>query len=212
MKITIWGDFACPFCYMGETTLEKVIAGMPEGERVEIEFKAFELNPKTPITPMQTMTEHFMTEHNETEEEAIRQIEHITKMASRVGLDYNLKDAKICSTFDAHRLMKFAAENISSDNVVKLNFSLFKANFIDNKLLSDRKVLTEIGESVGLDGKDIEAMLATDHYTDAIRQDEAELEEKKFDYIPYLLFDDGTVLQGVVSAGALKKAVTPEGE
>lgn len=209
MKIKIWGDFACPFCYMGETSLEKVIEGMPERMDVEIEFKAFELDAKAPATPVQTMTEHFMTEHKETEEEATKQIEHIIKMASRVGLDYNLKDAKVCSTFDAHRLMKFAAESTSSDNVVKLNFALFKANFIDNKLLSDRKVLTEIGESVGLDGKEIEAMFATDRYTEAIRQDEAELEEKKFDYIPYMLFDDGTVLQGVISIGALKKTLMP---
>lgn len=212
MKITVWGDFACPFCYMGETTLETVLEGVPGGENVEIEFRAYELDPKAPAVPMESMTQHFMTAHNETEEEATKQIEHITKMASRVGLDYSLKDAKVCSTFDAHRLMKYAAENTDRENVVKLNFALFKANFIDNKLLSDRNVLVEIGESVGLDGKAVEAMFATDRYTEAIRRDEAELDEKKFDYIPYMLFDDGAVLQGVISVGALKKAVTPEGE
>lgn len=207
MKITIWGDFACPFCYMGETTLEKVAEELPEGKTVEIEFRAYELDPKAPAVPVQTMTEHFMTEHQQTEEEAVKQIEHITKMASRVGLDYNLKDAKVCSTFDAHRLMKYAAENTSAENVVKLNFAIFKANFIDNLLLSDRKVLADIGETVGLERSGVEAMFATDRYTDAIRQDEAELTEKKFDYIPYMLFDDGAVLQGVISAGALKKAL-----
>lgn len=208
MKIEIWGDFACPFCYMGETTLEKVIGDLGLGEKVEIEFHAFELDPKAPVKPVQTMTEHFMSEHKQTEEEAVKQIEHITKMASRVGLDYNLKDAQVCSTFDAHRLMKYAKDNISPENVVKLNFALFHANFIENKLLSDRNLLKEIGETVGLNGNGIEAMLNTDSYTDEIRQDEAELEEKKFDYIPYMLFDDGQVLQGVISSGALKKVLT----
>lgn len=208
MKIEIWGDFACPFCYMGETTLEKVIEGLKDGENMEIVFKAYELDPKTPAVPVQTMTEHFMTEHKQTEEEAIKQIEHITKMASRIGLDYNLMDAKVCSTFDAHRLMRLAKENTTQENVVKLNFALFHANFIENKLLSDRNVLKEIGESIGLDGNGIDAMFSSDKYTEEIRQDEAELEEKKFDYIPYMLFDDRQVLQGVISPGALRKVLT----
>lgn len=210
MKITIWGDFACPFCYMGETTLEKVLAGIPKGEEVKIEFKAFELDPNAPTVPTQTMTQHFMSEHNQTEDEATKQIEHITKMASRVGLDYNLKDAKVCSTFDAHRLMKFAADNITADNLQKLNFALFKANFIENKLLSDRNILADIGESIGLERKEVEAMFDSDNYAESVRQDESELNEKKFDYIPYMLFDDGTVLQGVISAGALKKVLSPQ--
>lgn len=210
MKIKIWGDFACPFCYMGETTLEKVIGDLGLGEKVEMEFHAYELDPKSPVNPVQTMTEHFMSEHKQTEEEAVKQIEHITKMASRVGLDYNLMDAKVCSTFDAHRLMKFAKDNTTQENVVRLNFALFHANFIENKLLSDRNVLKGIGESIGLDGSDIEAMFSSDKYTDEIRQDEAELEEKKFDYIPYMLFDDGQVLQGVISPGALKKTLVQQ--
>lgn len=208
MKIKIWGDYACPFCYMGETTLEKVIEDLGLKGKVEFEFHAYELDPKAPAVPVQTMTEHFMTEHKQTEEEAVKQIEHIAKMASRVGLDYNLMDAKVCSTFDAHRLMKFAKDNTIQENVVRLNFALFHANFIENKLLSDRNVLKEVGESVGLNGNEIDAMFSSDKYTDEIRRDEAELEEKKFDYIPYMLFDDGQVLQGVISPGALKKVLT----
>lgn len=208
MKIKIWGDYACPFCYMGETTLEKVIEDLGLKRKVEFEFHAYELDPKAPAVPVQTMTEHFMTEHKQTEEEAVKQIEHIAKMASRVGLDYNLMDAKVCSTFDAHRLMKFAKDNATQEKVVRLNFALFHANFIENKLLSDRKVLKAIGVSIGLDGNDIDAMFVSDKYTGAIRQDEVELEEKKFDYIPYMLFDDGQVLQGVISPGALKKVLT----
>lgn len=207
MKIKIWGDFACPFCYMGETTLEKVLEEMPDGDKVEIDFEAYELDTKAPAIPTQTMIQHFMTEHKETEEEATKQIEHITKMAARVGLNYNLKEAKVCSTLDAHRLMKYAKEHADNDNVVKLNFAIFKANFIENKLLSDRKVLADIAESVGLDRAGVEEMFATDQYAALIRQNEEELDEKKFDYIPYMQFDDDTVLQGVISAGALKKAL-----
>lgn len=208
MKVKIWGDFACPFCYMGETTLEKVIAEMSDNKDIDVDFRAFELNPKAPVSPEETMTEHFMKEHGLTREEAEKQMVHITKMASRVGLEYNLKDVKVCSTFDAHRLMKFAKDNADTEVVKKLNFALFMANFVETQQLSDRQVLIETGESVGLDGKEIAEMFASDIYIAEIHEDEAELEEKNFEFIPYMEFEDGTVLQGVVSPGALKKALT----
>ena len=209
MKIKIWGDFACPFCYMGENLLEKVLGEMPDGDKVEIDLEAYELDPKAPAKPVQTMTQHFMSEHNETEEEAEKQIEHIVKIASRLGLVCNLKDAKVCSTLDAHRLIKYAKEHTDSATVMKLNLAIFNANFVDNKLLSDRAVLADLAESVGLDRAGVEAMFASDQYIPLIRQDEEELNAKKFDYIPYMLFDDDTVLQGVISVGALRKALSP---
>lgn len=207
MRVKIWGDYACPFCYMGETMLEDVIEKMTDNKDVEIDLRAFELNPNAPVSPEETMTQHFMREHGLTREEAEKQMVHITKMASRIGLEYNLKDVKVCSTFDAHRLMKFAKDNANEEVVKKLNFALFKANFVDTRQLSDREVLIEVGESVGLDGKEMAAMFASDQYTDAIRDDEGELEEKDFKFIPYMEFEDGTVLQGVVTPGPLKRAL-----
>lgn len=205
MKIDIWGDFACPFCYMVETTLENVLE--KSGDKVEIVFHAFELDPKAPAEPVQSMTEHFMSEHNLTEEEAVKQMRHITKLASHLGLVYNLKDVKVCSTFDAHRLMKFAKKNTTQENLLKLNFAIFHANFVENRLLSDRSVLKEIGESVGLDGNKIDAMFSSGEFTEEIRKDEAELDSKEFEFIPYMLFDDTHPLQGVISPAALKKAL-----
>ncbi len=166
------------------------------------------LDPKAPEIPTQTMTEHYMAEHKQTEEEAKAQMAHIAKMASRIGLDYDMEGVKVCSTMDAHRLMKFAQDNAGQDIVLDLNFRLFHANFIDNLRLSDRDVLVQIAEAAGLDAQAVRAMLQTTQYADQVKAEaEALAERKDFDYVPFMLFDDGTVLQGVVSPAALKRAL-----
>lgn len=208
MDIKIWGDFACPFCYIGETQLEKVIEELGKKEDVRIRFMAYQLDPEAPVIPVESMTQHFMTGHDQTEEEAKKQMERITKMAARVGLEYNLADAQVCNTFDAHRLMKYAQDSASSEEVMKLNFKLFHANFVENLRLSDRGVLLAIAEMCGLDRNSVEVVLESEMYGDQVKAEAKELEEKgDFEFVPYMVFGEGTVLQGVISVGAMKKAL-----
>ncbi len=211
MKITIWGDFACPFCYLGEKQLEDTIRQLGMESEVGIKFRAYELDPEAPEIPVESMTEHFMSSHEVPEEDAVKQMEHITKMASRIGLEYNLKGVQVCSTLDAHRLMKYAAETVSAADVLKLNFALFRANFVLNLRLSDRKVLCDIAAEIGLDREKVEEMLNSDKYIAEIREDEKALDKSDFEFIPYMVFNDSTVLQGVLTPGKLKNALKGEG-
>lgn len=209
MKITIWGDFACPFCYMGETTLENIIKdnSTAEGKSVEVEFKAYELSPDSPIIPEESMEEHFSSSHGITIEEARSQMERISKMAERVGLHYNLAGVKVCSTFDAHRLMKLAYADYDIEIALKLNFALFHANFIENKQLSDHQVLKDIAFSVGLDADDVESTLSSDKYSEEVRIDEKTADNFGLEYVPYMNFSNGEILQGVISPGAIRKVL-----
>lgn len=209
MEINIWGDFACPFCYMGEYMLDDLIDenGGTDKPAVNPIFHAYELDPKAPVVPKETMEEHFCSEHNVTPEEARTQMDRIIKMAKHAGLEYNLYGVKVCSTFDAHRLMKLAAEISDTDTVRKLNFALFHANFIENRQLSDHAVLKDIAESVGLDASQVEVVLTSDRYADAVHADEKDADEIGLEYVPYIRFEDDTVLQGVLSRGAIRTAL-----
>ncbi|MDE6442880.1 MAG: DsbA family oxidoreductase [Muribaculaceae bacterium] len=205
MKITIWFDFQCPFCYMGETMLEKALSQVELTEPVIIEYKAYELNPKAPEIPVETMTDHFMDGHKFTQQEAEEHMAKVTRMAQRVGLDYHLAEAKVCSSLDAHRLMKYAAERLSPGKLKKLSFSIFKAEFEEEELISDRQLLASLAEAVGLDAQEVMEMFATDAYIADIRKDEAEIDARKdFEFIPFMLLPDGSVRQGVVSVGGLR--------
>ncbi len=154
------------------------------------------------------MLQHFMHGHEYTEEQSLHLMERITTMAARVGLDYKLATTPVCSTFDAHRLMEYAQDKYSQATAVKLNFALFHANFIENLRLSDHAVLIAIAEKCGLNTEEVKAVLNSDQYGVQVKAEEQEIDARPdFDLIPYMLFEDGTVLQGVISPGAMKKAL-----
>ena len=200
MKIYIWSDFQCPFCYMGEKMLEQVIDSIDLPKPVEIVFKSYQLDPQAPEIPLESMTQHFMSSHDMTLVEAEKRMEKISDRAASIGLHYHLSGVRVCNTRDAHRLMKYASERISPGKMKRLNAAIFKANFEDNLLLSDSEVLAEIGVSVGLERKAVLTMLESDAYLEAVESDQQELESKAdFDFIPYMLSSSGAVMQGILN-------------
>lgn len=209
MEIKIWADFACPYSYMGEKQLMDIIEKQGLTDKVKIRFLSYQLDPNAPAIPVETMTQHFMAGHKFTVEETEHLMERITKMASRLGLDYKLATTPVCSTFDAHRLMEYAQATSSQETTIKLNFSLFHANFIENQRLSDHSVLLSIAEKCGLNVAAVKTVLESREYADQVKAEEEEVDARTdFDLIPYMVFDDTTVLQGVISPGAMKKALT----
>lgn len=210
MEIKIWADFACPYSYIGEKQLMDIVDSKGLSEKVKIRFLSYQLDPDAPEIPTETMTQHFMSGHKFTVEETEHLMERITKMAARVGLDYKLASTQVCSTYDAHRLMEYAqASGASQASVIKLNFALFHANFIENLRLSDHNVLLSIAEKCGFDVNAVKtAVLESEEYGDRVKAEEKEVDQRKdFDLIPYMVFNDSTVLQGVISPGAMKAAL-----
>ncbi len=208
MEIKIWADYACPYSYMGETQLIDIIEQQGLTDKVQIRFLSYQLDPNAPAIPIETMTQHFMDGHKFTTEETEHLMARITKMASRLGLEYKLATTQVCSTFDAHRLMEYAQATVTQETYIKLNFALFHANFIENLRLSDHGVLLSIAEKCGLDTTAVKEVLSSDKYGAQVKAEEKEVDERKdFDLIPYMVFNDSTVLQGVISPGAMKKAL-----
>ncbi len=210
MKIKIWADFACPYSYMGEKQLFDIIEKQGLSDKVQVQFLSYQLDPNAPAVPKETMLQHFMHGHEYSEEQSLHLMERITTMAARVGLDYKLATTQVCSTYDAHRLMEYAQEKYPQDTAVKFNFALFHANFIENLRLSDHAVLLSIAEKCGLNTEEVKGVLNSDQYGTQVKAEEQEIDARPdFDLIPYMLFDDSTALQGVISPGAMKKALNP---
>ena len=208
MEIKIWADFACPYSYIGETQLMEIIKQHGDTDNVNICFLSYQLDPNAPVIPTESMTQHFMDGHKFTLEQTEHLMERITAMAARVGLDYKLATTQVCSTFDAHRLMEYAQENTSKETAIKLNFALFHANFIENLQLSDHDVLLSIAGKCGLDTTAVKIILESDAYGEQVKAEENEIDQRKdFDLIPYMLFNNSTALQGIISPGAMKKAL-----
>lgn len=161
MKIEIWSDFACPFCYIGKTRFEQALNKFEHKNEVEVTYKAYQLNPYAPKTMEGSAYESFAKGHNMSVKEAKDRFKMFEQNAKTVGLTYNYDHIQMTNTFDAHRLAKFAATKNLEE---KLTTRLMKAYFTDGKNLSEINTLVELANEVGLDAKKAQAVLESEQY------------------------------------------------
>ena len=120
MKIAIWSDYACPFCYIGEKRMEKALAEIPGGDKVEVEFKSFELDPTASGKVMSSTVDRFAMKYGLTKEGAAERIEAISAMGRGEGIDFRYASTRYTNTFDSLRLTKYAQEQDKPEIVEKL--------------------------------------------------------------------------------------------
>ena len=201
MKIEIWSDYACPFCYIGEKRMEKALAEIPGGDKVEVEFKSFELDPTASGKVMSSTVDRFAMKYGLTKEGAAERIEAISAMGRGEGIDFRYASTRYTNTFDSLRLTKYAQEQDKPEIVEKL----FDAYFTKNLELSDHAVLKEIAAECGLDG-----------YADEVRADEREAMERGIHAVPLFFIGGKYTASGAqpveILKGAVEKAMEEENQ
>lgn len=200
MKIQIWSDYACPYCYIGKRHLEQALEQFAHKDEVEIEFKAFELYPNAAKTAVNTTQERIEKKYGKSPQGALDMIAHIEKMASRAGLDMNYAEVKNTCTFDAHRLYHWAK---SQGKGGEMNERLMRAYFSDNVELANHEHLAQFAVDVSLNGDDAKAMLASDDFVKAVKDDEREAQSVGVQGVPFFMFDGKTATSGAMPVGSL---------
>ncbi|MCL6634096.1 MAG: DsbA family oxidoreductase, partial [Alicyclobacillus herbarius] len=156
MKIEVWSDFVCPFCYIGKRHLEQALCSTGLGDKAEVVFKSFELDPDAPVNPGVSVHERLAAKYGMSLEEAKAANAKMAERAAAVGLTYHFDTMIPTNTFDAHRLAQFAVQKGVGEVMVE---RLFKAYFTDSLHIGDRQVLVQLGVEAGLDKEETEAML-----------------------------------------------------
>lgn len=128
MKITYWSDYACPYCYIGEARLKKAIADIPDLKDVEIEMKAFQLDPSAGVYAAGDTQTRFAHKYGISVQEAEETIEHISQMGIAEGLDFKYATTLFTNTMDAHRLTKLAQSKNDPELAEKIIEALFICN------------------------------------------------------------------------------------
>ena len=187
MKITYWSDYACPYCYIGEARLKKAIADIPELKDVEIEMKAFQLDPSAGEHAAGDTQTRFAHKYGISMQEAGETIEHISQMGIAEGLDFKYATTLFTNTMDAHRLTKLAQSKNDPELAEKIIEALFKAYFTDNKELADKELLQKIGEDAGLDAEEVKEVLSSDKYKDEVLLDEREASRYGIHAVPFFV-------------------------
>lgn len=205
MKLVIWSDYACPYCYIGEKRLEKALKEIKNSQEIEIEYRAFELDSGAPKVVVSDTATRFAKKYHLTPEEARRQIEHISKLGKMEGIDFRYASTRYTNTFDSHRLMKLALSKNNPAISGKVNELLFKAYFTDNLELAQRETLLKIGEEAGLEKDEIERMLESDEFAEQVREDEKAAAMRGVHGVPYFWVEGVFAIPGAVSVEEMRR-------
>lgn len=207
INLTVWSDFACPYCYIGETRLQKAIDEMGLADQVVVDFRAFELDPTAPKEVTTTTPERFAMKYRLSLEDAKKQIEEISRLGREAGIDFRYATTQYSNTRDAHRLMKLAEAKYDRDTVGRLNEALFAAYFTENLVLADHKVLLDKAVAAGMDADEVKAVLESDKYDDEVRFDEREAAMRGVRGVPYIVFGGEFAVPSAMTTEGFKSAL-----
>ncbi len=186
MKVEIWSDVVCPWCYVGKRNLEAALAEFPHADEVTVEWRSFELDASTPRQMDLSMDEVLQRKYGMSPEEATAANRQMTELAAKVGLEYHLDKVQIGNTFDAHRLIHLA-DTQGLGGAMKER--LLAAYFTEGRSVSDPAELARLGVEVGLDRARVDTVMAGDEFGAEVRADEAQAVELGCTGVPFFVVD-----------------------
>jgi predicted DsbA family dithiol-disulfide isomerase len=193
MKIEIWSDIVCPFCYIGKRLLENALANFPHAENVEIQWRSFELDAEAKPEPGVSLYKRLAAKYGNTEEWARQMSANMTQSAAEVGLAFDFDRAVAANTLHAHRLVHLAKRHGKQD-AAKERF--FKAYLEEGEDLNDFATLTRLALALGLPAAEIEQVLNSQEFEQEVRRDEYEARQIGVRGVPYFVFDDKYAVSG----------------
>jgi len=185
MRVDIWSDVVCPWCYVGKARFEKALSGFPHRDEVEVVYHSFELDPGYPKDLRETALTMLSRKYGMPEQQAQAADARVAGLARAEGLGFD-SNRPVGNTFDLHRVIRLAhAKGVQQELLTALN----QAYFAQARQVFDRDVITEIAVAAGL-GKDVVTeVLDGDAYADEVRQDEQQARELGISGVPFFAFD-----------------------
>ncbi|HEX3981828.1 MAG TPA: DsbA family oxidoreductase [Acidimicrobiales bacterium] len=207
MKVEIWSDVVCPWCYVGKRQFEEALSRFSHAGEVTVEWKSFELDPTSPPQVGMSMDRLLQRKYGMSEEEARSANERMTRLAAGVGLEYHLDKAQPGNTFDAHRLIHLA-DTHGLGGAMKER--LLAAYFTEGLPVGDRATLAGLAEEVGLERAEVHDALAGESFGPEVRADESRATALGASGVPFFVIDEAFGVAGAQGAdvllGALERA------
>ena len=207
MKIEVWSDFVCPFCYIGKRRLETALEKFEHKDEVELVFKSFELDPSSKKKSDKNIHEIIAKKYGIPVEHAKASNNQIVAEAKAIGLNFNFDDLIRTNTFDAHRVVYYAK---TEGKMNELAERILKAYFVDSLNISDHKILASLAYEVGLNSDKALSVLESDQYGEEVRKDEETVSKLRISGVPYFVINNKHVVSGAqqpeIFLAALEKA------
>jgi len=193
MKIEIWSDIACPFCYIGKRHLEHALSKFNSTINFDIEWKSYQLQPDLQITEAKGLDVYLAEIKGWSLSQAQEMNQQVSQMAKACGLNYQLNKAIVANTLKAHQLIQLAKTKLMGDAAEE---ALFKAYFTEGKDLNDENELCRIAESIGISSHEMAAVFKNQAYVDEVKREQFEAQQLQVRGVPFFLFNDQYAISG----------------
>jgi predicted DsbA family dithiol-disulfide isomerase len=206
MRVDIWSDVICPFCYVGKARFEKALSSFDHRDEVEVVYHSFELDPSYPKHQHETTFSMLSRKYGMSEADARAAESRVAGLAAAEGLGFH-PERPVGNTFDIHRVLHLGlAKGVQADLLDAVN----QAYFGQGRQVFDRDVITEIAAGAGLDGAAAGEVIDGDAYAEEVRQDELQARDLGVSGVPFFVFDMALGVSGAqpteMFASALQQA------
>jgi len=205
MKVEIWSDVMCPFCYIGKRHFEQAIEKLPFKNEIEVDWKSYQLNPEYHNTNNETVYEYLSRSKGMPIEQAKQMTKQVVDMAENAGLKIDFDKNIPANTFNAHRLIHLASKHNLQDLAEE---KLFEAHFVKSRNIGETSVLVDVAVEIGLDKAEAEEVLNSDQFAEAVRYDVYESQNLGIRGVPYFVTDRKYGVSGAQPVQAFTDALT----
>jgi predicted DsbA family dithiol-disulfide isomerase len=181
VKIEVWSDVVCPWCYVGTRNLEAAVAGFEHRDQVEVVYRSYELDPHAPAEREGSYEERLARKYGVPVGQARAMVARMVDAGAQVGLDFRFDIARAGNTFDAHRLVHLGGEPVKE--------RLMRAYFTEGEPIGDRETLVRLAVDAGLEEGEVRTVLDSDRYAEAVRADERAAAEHDITGVPFFAVD-----------------------
>ena len=205
MKVEVWSDIMCPFCYIGKRNYESALAQFPDAGRIEIVWKSFQLDPSIPEkTEEENVFRYLAQRKGISYEQSVQMHQGVVQTARNAGLEYNFDKAVVANSFKAHRLIQLAKTKGLGDQAEE---RLFHAYFTEGKNFGNPEVLLELGKDIGLTEAEVQEALTDETYAQKVKADIQEAGDLGVNGVPFFVFDRKYAISGAQPPATFLKAL-----
>jgi len=205
MKVDIWSDVRCPFCYIGKRKFEKALEKFSHKNEIEVDWHSFELDPDLKTDPAVNAVEHIAEIKGISKTQAEGMHQHVTGVAKEIGLDFNFEKNVVANSFNAHRLIQLAKTHGLANEAEE---ALFKAHFTEGKNIDDKDTLLGMGVAIGLEEDEVKKIFISDAFTKEVRRDEMQAQSIGIRGVPFFILNNKYAVSGAQSPDIFLQALS----
>ncbi|UVI37378.1 DsbA family oxidoreductase [Brevibacterium spongiae] len=204
MKIEIWSDIACPWCFIGKRRFEAALDGFDHKNEVDVQWRSFQLDPSLPDHFDGTETEYLSQMKGMPTEQVRQMFDHVTEQAAGVGLSYDFDAVVVANSFTAHRFLHFAkTQGVMSE----AKEALLSGHFEKGRDIGDIAYLSEVSSELGLDAAEVRRVLDSEEFSAEVRADISEAHSLGANGVPFFVIDRKYGISGAQPAEVFAQAL-----